>query len=126
MKFHLNTGSGNIFTAYGNGFVEINAARYDQNLLAMPERVVTDWAPAGFGGLTREDFAMLLEWKPEIVLLGTGKTIRFPHPRLTAELTAARIGVDVMDMQAACRTFNVLAGEGRNVIAALLQEKTPS
>ena len=122
MKFHLNTGSGNIFTAYGNGFVEINAVRYDQNLLAMPERVVTDWASGGFGSLTREDFAMLLEWKPEIVLLGTGAAIRFPHPRLTADLTAARIGVDVMDVQAACRTYNVLAGEGRQVVAALLIE----
>ena len=71
-------------------------------------------------GLAREDFANLLEFQPEIVLLGTGRTIRFPHPGLTQDLTAARIGVDVMDVFAACRTFNVLTAEGRKVLAALI------
>jgi uncharacterized protein len=120
MKFHLSTGAGNIFTGYGPGYVEINNERYAANLVVMPERVVTDWVPAGFSALLREDFKALLEWRPEIVLLGTGSSVRFPHPRLTADLTGARIGVDVMDFQAACRTYNVLTAEGRRVLAALI------
>ena len=120
MKFHLTTGTGNVFTGYGAGYVEINRERHEVNLIVLPDRIVPGWATAGFDALTREDFAALLEWKPEIVLLGTGPRIRFPHPRLSADLTNARIGVDVMDVQAACRTFNVLAAEGRQVAAALL------
>jgi uncharacterized protein len=120
MKFHLATVVGNVFTGYGSGYVEINRERHETNLVVFPDRVVAGWASGGFEGLVREDFASLLEWQPEIVLLGTGNAIRFPHPRLAADLTAARIGVDVMDVQAACRTFNVLAAEGRRVAAALI------
>jgi len=54
------------------------------------------------------------------VLFGAGSAIRFPHPRLVRALTEARIGVEAMDTPAACRTFNILAAEGRGVVAALL------
>jgi uncharacterized protein len=87
-----------------------------------PEAIVTEWAPQGFDGLTADDFAGLIAGAPEIVLLGTGPKIRFPHPRLTHALTDARIGLEVMDTPAACRTFNILAAEGRKVLAALLVE----
>jgi len=120
MKFHLDTSTGNVFTGYGDHYVEINKQRHDSNLMVMADRVATGWAADGFDALSREDFRRLLDWDPEIVLLGTGRTIRFPHPRLTADLSAARVGVDVMDVQAACRTFNVLAAEGRRVLAALI------
>lgn len=120
MKFHLNIALGNVFTGYGPGYVEVNNERREINLIVMPDRLINGWAPGGYQGLAREDFAPLMELKPEIVLLGTGSAIRFPHPRLYADLTSARIGVDVMDVQAACRTFNVLAAEGRRVAAALI------
>jgi len=120
MKLHLISGVGSVFTGHGPGYVEVNKQRYDANLVVLPEQIITGWALAGFDDLTREDFRALLEWKPEIVLLGTGSVIRFPHPRLSVDLTAARIGVDVMDTPAACRTFNVLAAEGRRVAAALI------
>jgi len=120
MKFHLNTAAGNLFTGYGPGYVEINRQRHQSNLLVTADEVTPGWAPNGFDRLGREDFANLLGFQPEIVLLGTGDTIRFPHPRLTQDLTAARIGVDVMDVYAACRTFNVLTAEGRKVLAALI------
>ena len=65
---------------------------------------------------------VLEKLQTEIVLLGTGTKQRFPHPSLTATLTAARVGVEVMDLRAACRTFNILAAEERKVAAALLFE----
>ena len=120
MKFHLSQADGNFFTAYGPGYVEINRIRHETNLIVLPDRIVAPWAPDGFPALAREQFDELLQMKPEVVLLGTGAAIRFPHAWLTAGLSAARIGVDVMDTRAACRTFNVLVAEGRQVAAALL------
>ena len=72
------------------------------------------------GSLDEAAFRSLLDWEPEIVVFGSGGSFRFPHPRLTQSLTTARVGLEVMDSHAACRTFNVLAGEGRKVLAAIL------
>jgi uncharacterized protein len=120
MKFHLNTAEGNTFTGHGADYVRLGVVEYRDNVLVTPERVVTGWTAGGFDTLTEADFAALGELKPEVVLLGTGASLRFPHPRLTRALTDAGIGVEVMDTPAACRTFNILAAEGRRVVAAVL------
>jgi len=121
MKLHLSSVSGvNLFTGYGEGYVMINRQRHDQSLVVLRDRLVPGWQPAGFDALDAGDFARLAELKPEIVLLGTGERLRFPHPELTRALTEARIGLEVMDIRAACRTYNILAAEERNVAAALL------
>ena len=72
------------------------------------------------GSLSESDFAALAALTPEVALFGSGATMRFPHPRLTRALTEARIGLEVMDTPAACRTYNILAAEGRRVAAAIL------
>jgi len=120
MKFHLTTATGNVFTGYGPGYVEINHDRHTGNLVVSADAIEEGWAPGGFDTLTSDMFAALLRFEPEIVVLGTGAAIRFPHPRLTAPLAAARVGIEMMDVHAACRTFNVLTAEGRRVVAALL------
>ncbi len=121
MKLHLsNISSSNAFTGYGEGYVMVNRQRYERNLVVLPDRIVTDWQAAGFDQLSAEDFARLAEFAPEIVLLGTGSRLRFPRPDLTRALIDARIGLEVMDIQAACRTYNILAAEERKVVAALL------
>ena len=121
MKLHLSNISGsNAFTGYGEGYVMVNRQRYERNLVVLPDRIVTDWRPAGFDQLSAEDFARLAELAPEIVLLGTGSRLRFPRPELTRALIDAHIGLEVMDIQAACRTYNILAAEERKVVAALL------
>ena len=120
MKFHLSTSAGNVFTGHGPGFVRLGIVEYRENLIVTPERVVTHWANGGFDALTEADFAAVAALQPEVVLLGTGDAIRFPHPRLTRALTDAGIGLEVMDTPAACRTFNILAAEGRKVAAAIL------
>jgi uncharacterized protein len=111
---HLNT-----FTGYGEGFVQLNGERRESSLLVLPERVM-DWPPASFEALAEAHFALIAELQPEVVLLGTGARLRFPHPRLTASLARAGIGLEVMDVQAACRTYNILMAEERVVVAALL------
>jgi uncharacterized protein len=123
MKFHLNTAEGNMFTGHGADYVRLGVVEYRDNVLVTSERVVTGWTAGGFDALTEADFVALAELKPEVVLLGTGASLRFPHPRLTRALTDAGIGVEVMDTPAACRTFNILAAEGRRVVAAVILDR---
>ena len=120
MKFHLQTPAANVISGLGDDWIRIGVTEYRQNLVVTPDRVVTDWAPAGFAALTDADYAALLEYSPEVVLLGTGGQQRFPHPRLLHALTNARVGVEVMDTRAACRTFNILIAEDRRAVAALV------
>jgi len=123
MKFHLNTSAGNVFTGYGDDYVRLGIVVYRENVVVTPERILTGWCPAGFEALTDADFAVVAELQPAIVLLGTGARQRFPSPRLTRALTEARIGLDVMDTPAACRTFNILAAEERKVAVAILLDR---
>jgi len=123
MKFHLSTPTGNVVTGQGKGWVRIGAQEHRGSLVLTTDAVVPGFAPDGFDALSDVDFAALLEYGPEIVLLGTGATLRFPHPRLTRTLAEAGVGVEVMDTAAACRTFNILAAEGRKVVAALLFDR---
>ena len=120
VQFHLSTTTGNVVTACGRGWVRVGATEYRTNLVVTPESVETDWAPAGFGALAEADFARLLGARPDVVLLGTGDVLRFPHPRLTRALADGQVGLEVMDTAAACRTYNILAAEGRRVTAALI------
>lgn len=120
MKLHQSQNQGNnLFTGYGDGHVLINHERHDGNLIVSPDRVAP-WAAEDFAGLTAEHFAAALDFEPELVLFGSGASLRFPHPKLTADLARARIGVEAMDTAAACRTYNILLAEGRRVVALLL------
>ena len=120
MKFHLSTAEGNVFTGHGEGFIRLGVVEYRENVLVTPERIITDWARGGFDALTEAEFAAMAALQPEVALLGTGTTLRFPSPRLTRPLIDAGIGLEVMDTPAVCRTFNILAAEGRKVAAGVL------
>jgi uncharacterized protein len=120
VKLHQAVAAGaNTFTGYGNDYVSVNGERRSTSVIVLPERVL-DWAVEAFDALRAEDFSVIETLGVEIVLLGTGARQRFPHPRLTAGLAHARIGVEVMDLRAACRTYNILVAEERKVAAALL------
>jgi len=122
LKLHADTPTTqNTVTAYGPGFVEINRVRHTTNLIVTPDHV-EPWPVAGFEALDTASFERLRDLRSEVVLLGTGSRQRFPNPRLTRPLTEARIGLEVMDTQAACRTYNILAAESRKVSAALFVE----
>ena len=127
MKFEREQADGrNSFTGYGEGYVEINRARHGASLVVTGERLVTDWPVTSIEGLGADHMAAIVELHPEIVLLGTGPTFRFPEPALLAPLYKAGIGVEVMDTPAACRTYNILLGEGRNVLAAVIVAPAPA
>ena len=120
MKLHASGPSGvNTITGYGEGYVVVNGERRSSNVVVLPDRI-EQWPVKGFEDLSADDFAFLGNLDVEIVLLGTGPRQRFPHPRLTAALAQSGIGLEVMDVQAACRTYNILVAEERKVAAALL------
>jgi uncharacterized protein len=110
----------NLFTGYGDGYVEVNGTRFRQSLVVTPERIVEAWPIASVDELQADHMAAIVELKPVIVLLGTGARFQFPEPARLAPLYKAGIGVEVMDTPAACRTYNILLGEGRDVLAALV------
>ena len=114
-----NTGQFQI-RAYGVGQITVNDEVLTQSLILSAETLLRDWPPQRFEDITAEHLRAAVELNPEILILGTGARIRFPHPRITAELQARGIGVEIMDTAAACRTYNVLVGERRRVAAALL------
>jgi uncharacterized protein len=123
LKLHLESASAqNTFTGYGERYVTVNGARIETSVVVLPDRILADWPPSCFAALAPEHFAMLADLGREIVLLGTAGKQRFPSPEIIAPLVRAGIGVEVMDLQAACRTYNILVAEGRKVAAALLIE----
>jgi uncharacterized protein len=121
MKLQLTrpTGSGNLISGYGDDHVLVNGARHDMSLLVTADAVLP-WPVAGFESLAQAHFEAIVALAPDLVLLGTGPRLRFPAAPLTAALVQAGIGLEVMDLRAACRTFNVLRAEERRVAAALL------
>ena len=120
MKLHLSTAAGqNMVTGYGDDHVLINSSRFEHSLVVLPDEILRDWPVTSLVQLSAEHFLAVLETKPELVLLGTGRQHRMPSPRLYASLLEHNIGVEVMDTGAACRTYNILTGEGRRVAAAL-------
>ena len=120
MKLSLDFGPGIFVTATGAGWIRVGTGEVRQNAVLTPDEVVTPWASGGFDALAEQDFAALLAHGPELVLFGSGERQRFPHPRLLRPLIDMRIGVETMASAAACRTFNILSGEGRRVVAALI------
>ncbi len=111
---------------YGPGWIGITnqgvAEKITHSIVLGSRGEKFDWLCSRFEDLTAGHFEQLAETRPELVIFGSGSRLRFPPPALLRSLMAARIGLETMDTLAACRTYNILAGEGRNVVAALLME----
>lgn len=121
MKLHLTTAENNyLITGYAKSYIEVNKQRYTQNLVIMSDKLILDWSATDFANLTEAHFAQILAIKPEVVLLGTGEKHQFLHPKIIQKLTQNNIPLECMTTAAACRTYNILMSEGRNVAAALL------
>lgn len=118
-KSHLNT-----VTSYDTSCIEINAVPYSYSVLVMPEGSIEKWPVSRFDDLKPEHFEQIAQKKPELVIFGAGQHIKFPNPALLNALIQARIGFETMDTQAACRTYNILMGEGRLVLGAFILENT--
>ena len=113
--------------AYGAGWVGLGnngvAEKIDYSIIIGSQGEKIAWNCAQFEELGPGHFAMLADLKPELVIFGSGARLRFPPPDFLRALMDARIGLETMDTLAACRTYNILAGEGRHVLAALIVER---
>lgn len=121
MKFQPDTLDGaNLIARLEPGRVWVHQTAFDTSVLVPWRGEVQAWAPRAPSDITAETLAPVLALAPEVLLLGTGAAQVFLTPAIYRALIAARIGVELMDTAAACRTFNVLASEGRKAAAALV------
>lgn len=121
MKLHADRAEGvNIINAYTNESISINGQPHVGSVIVPPTGAPVAWGPASLEDLTEAHFAQLVALQPEVVIFGSGTRLRFAPPALLGALMKARIGIETMDTPAACRTYNILVGEGRRVVAALL------
>ncbi|BEI40562.1 Mth938-like domain-containing protein [Polynucleobacter sp. HIN9] len=124
MKLHSDPQSSqNTITGYGIGFIEVNKTPYSQALIVQPDGEVMVWPVEESLDLTEDHFSLISGLQPELVIIGTGKKQVFLNPKILQPLIKAKIGFEMMDSQAACRTYNILMGEGRKVLAAIILEK---
>lgn len=123
MKLQADRTNTLTINAHGPGWVAVNGVRHHGSVVVDSQTGVHPWDVTTFGDLTAGHFAPLAKNQPELVLLGSGGKLRFAHPALLQALIQQRIGVETMDTAAACRTYNILAGEGRRVVAALIVEQ---
>jgi uncharacterized protein len=121
MKFsQADPGDGYLVEAYEPGRIQIDGRFFTVGLILSPGRLVTDWGPARAEDLTTTHLESLLALDPQVIILGTGARQVFPPFALLASALTRGIGIEVMDTGAACRTYNILMGEGRQVVAGLL------
>ncbi|MBK1615422.1 hypothetical protein CKO44_18340 [Rubrivivax gelatinosus] len=123
MKFQPDRFSGgNVISRHDAGSVWVGATRWRESVIVPWKGELLPWDAAELGALTAEHFARIALLKPELVIFGSGRRMRFVSPALLRPLIERGIGVETMDSAAACRTYNVLAAEEREVVAALVLE----
>jgi len=109
-------------TGYGPGWVGVNGEKVTHSVIVASSGERIDWNASRFEDLGPEHFARIAELKAEVAIFGSGTRIRFPKPVWLKPLIDKQVGLETMDTAAACRTYNILAQEGRRVAVALLIE----
>ena len=121
-----NHPSGYRVGSFADNAIVIGEVRYTTSLIVTPEQVVPDWPPQHLDQLTVDDLGMILALGPELILVGTGNALRFPDSVILKGVIRAGIGIDFMDSRAVCRTYNILAAEGRRVAAGVIINRSAS
>ena len=122
MKFQPDTISVQSINGYGPGWIGVGKEKITTSLILGSRGERIEWQDTRFEDLTPDHFAQLAALNTELVIFGSGGRLRFPKPEWIKPLIEKQIGIETMDTQAACRTYNILAGEGRHVAVALLVE----
>ncbi len=121
MKFTLdNPAADYVFGHYGDGRLKVNQTDYDASLIIFPDTLITDWPVNNLDDMSISHFDEIISRNPDIVLLGTGVKQRFPSVEFRRNLVQAGLNLEIMDSAAACRTYNLLVSEGRDVAAAVI------
>ena len=120
MKLQPDQFNAPFISAYESGWIAVNGEKYTGALIVSSENGCSPWSAQSFDALDASHFVELIASRPELIVFGSGPKLRFPRPVWLAPLMQLGIGVETMDTASACRTYNILASEGRRVIAALL------
>jgi uncharacterized protein len=122
MKFTADSGPGNVIRSYTPGEIHLRDEVITTNVVISHDRIIADWSPPPVSQLSIADFAPAMDLKPDIILFGTGIKQQFPNMSVLTDIMRSGVAIEVMETNAACRIFNVLIGEYRAVVAALLVE----
>jgi len=121
MKFSEDYAIGtNVIRSFSDATIDINSTTYSNSLVVGNQLLLDNWGISQIEEMTPSHWQALLDYKPEVIIIGTGKSLVFPHPSSYALLVESGIGVEFMDSAAACRTYNVLVSEDRSVIAGII------
>lgn len=110
----------NLVRSYATGEIRIGETVIRSSCLVKTDQLITNWRPQTVAEITVADMDAVLALKPEVVVIGSGPKQQFPAPEILGAVLSRGVGCEVMDTGAACRTYNILASEGRTVVAALL------
>jgi len=120
MKFAEDHNSANYkISGYDHDSIGINGLPHTQSLVLSPMELLNDWAPSKYSELSADHLDAIYAMKPEIIIIGTGQKQIFPPSEVLRRLAKEQIGYEIMDTQAACRTFNILMAEDRTVVAGM-------
>lgn len=121
MEFHRDSSNEiNVVRALGDDGLRVGAKHLTAPCVVTPQRIIEYWPVASASELRAAHFDPFINDSPELILFGSGQVLEFPAPDVAQALAGRGIGFEVMDTAAACRTYNVLAHEGRAVVAALI------
>jgi uncharacterized protein len=124
MRFTQHTPAGqNLIRRYGPDFIAVGDEEIRTSCIVGAATLIRDWPPSDVPSLKPEHLATLFEFQPEVVVLSTGARQVFPSAAMRAEFATRKIGIEVMEIGAACRTYNVLVSEERKVLCAVLLPK---
>jgi uncharacterized protein len=119
VKFTLEPGAPNLIRGYSDSELRIGGHTVHGSCIVTADTLITQWEPQSFGELEPAHLEAVLALNPELVVLGSGPTQQFAQREIRALLARKGVGLEVMQLGAACRTFNVLVQEERRVAAGL-------
>ncbi len=121
MKFAQDSqDEGYVITAYESDSVSINGKVFNQSLIVTSSQLNDNWNISTIEQLNAEHIKLILAYNPELIIIGTGSKLIFPAVEVYSAIIERGIGVDFMDTRAACRTYNILKSEDRDVVAGLI------
>ena len=121
-----NHSSGHRVRSFTDNTAVIGEVRDTASFIVTPEQVVSDWPPQHPNQLTIDDFEVILALEPELILVGTGNALQFPDSVILMGVMRSGLGIDFMGSRAVCRTYNILAAEGRHVAAGIIIDRSTS
>ncbi len=121
MKIELDSefSTSNKIISYSNDSFKLKDTLVETNLVISKDRLIKNWLVDSYQNLATQHLDQIISWQPELIIIGIGNAPSFPNPELTAHAASKNIGLEIMDTGAACRSYNLLVDEGRDVVACL-------